>query len=116
MSCIKSDKTKDSKKVCKKVCKKTSKKCKENKCKKITVEAELVAEKKAVTSQKADVKAHLLSGKTITQKECTDLYGAQRLAALIFDLKHDDKMEIKKNMLSVPTRHGRNSRIAEYYI
>lgn len=110
MSCIKSDKSKNSKKSDKKL----TEKCKECKCKK-SIKTD-PASPVGASSQKSDVKAHLLSGRTITQQECTELYGAQRLAAIIFDLIHDDNMEIKKNMLSVPTRYGRNSRIAEYYI
>jgi hypothetical protein len=40
-------------------------------------------------AQKASILAHLLSGKTISQAEARQVYGVERLASRIFELKQD---------------------------
>lgn len=56
---------------------------------------------------------HLKSGRSITSLEAVNLYGATRLAAIIFDLKKSGH-DIVKKMITVPTRYGKTTRVAQY--
>lgn len=56
---------------------------------------------------------HLKSGKSITSLEAINLYGATRLADIIFRLKKRGYI-ITKKIITVPTRYGKTARVAEY--
>lgn len=62
-------------------------------------------------SQKANVRAHLLDGKSITQFEALRLYGCLRLSAIIFDLR-EEGMRIETEKLQVSPR----KRVGKYFI
>lgn len=53
------------------------------------------APNKTMKSQKDRIKAHLLSGKSISPLEALNLYGCFRLGARIWDLRHEG-MEIEE--------------------
>lgn len=55
------------------------------------------------TTQKAQVRRHLLEGKTITQLEALRLYSTLRLSAIIFDLR-EEGMEINMERIKVAPR------------
>ncbi len=56
---------------------------------------------------------HLMAGKTITAIQALDLFGCNRLAARIADLRANDH-EIETNTVVVPNRDGGKCRVAEY--
>jgi hypothetical protein len=62
---------------------------------------------------------HLKSGKSITARQARDLYGVDRLAARIHDLRDlpwkpsKGHYNIRTDMITVNTRHGK-ARIAKY--
>ena len=60
-------------------------------------------------SQTAKIRAHLESGKTITALEALSLYGCLRLSGRIYDLTHDEGLNIDSQMVN---RNGK--RVAEY--
>lgn len=60
-------------------------------------------------SQNKQIRAHLESGKTITALEALRLYGCLRLSGRIYDLTHDEGLNINSRMVN---RNGK--RIAEY--
>lgn len=47
----------------------------------------------------ANVKRHLLSGKSITSWEAIQLYRATRLSAIIFNLKYNHGLNIESEMV-----------------
>ena len=51
-------------------------------------------------SKKTQIKAHLLSGKSITPLQALSLYGSLRLGAVIFDLRNEDNMIIAIGMIA----------------
>jgi hypothetical protein len=63
-------------------------------------------------SQKKLIRAHLLSGKHITQLEALKLYSCLRLSAIIFDLRNDDNLPIVMEKIQVAPR----KRVGDYYI
>lgn len=65
-------------------------------------------------SQKADVLEHLKKHGKITSMEAIKNYGATRLSAIIYDLRHKDGYDIATNTISVKNRYGHTSQIAEY--
>lgn len=60
-------------------------------------------------SQNKQIRAHLESGKSITALEALSLYGCLRLSGRIYDLTHDEGMDIHSEMVK---RNGK--RVAEY--
>lgn len=66
-------------------------------------------------SQIANVRAYLLEGHSLTSMDAIRLFGATRLSAIIFKLKKEG-LEIATHSITVPTRYGRDVRVAEYTI
>lgn len=66
---------------------------------------------KPTLTQKEQIKAHLLSGKTITPLEALRHYGCMSLAQRISELKVEG-MEIN----STPIKVGENKRVAKYQL
>lgn len=64
-----------------------------------------------MATQKAQVRAHLLSGKSLTPLEALDMYGTLRLSAIIFDLR-EEGLPIQMTRLQVAPK----KRVAEYFI
>tara|TARA_R110002012_G_scaffold150349_1_gene309626 strand:- start:1 stop:225 length:225 start_codon:yes stop_codon:yes gene_type:complete len=58
------------------------------------------------------IKNHLENG-TITQKQCSEFYGATRLGAIIFNLRQQGNI-IKTHIRKGTTRFGRPCEYAEY--
>lgn len=58
---------------------------------------------------------HLRQGLTITQHKATYGYGICRLAARIHNLRQLG-YQIERRMVEVPTRDGRVTRVAEYFL
>lgn len=56
---------------------------------------------------------HLKSGKSITSLEAINLYGATRLSSIIYALRKRG-YTIVANIITVPTRYGKTSRVAQY--
>jgi hypothetical protein len=50
-------------------------------------------------TQRSRVKKHLENGNSITPMDALERYGCFRLAAVIHDLKHDDNMQIEKELI-----------------
>ena len=63
------------------------------------------------TSQKAQVRHHLLQGKSITPLEALRLCGSLRLSAIIYDLR-DEGLPIITEKIQVSPK----KRVAKYYI
>ena len=63
-------------------------------------------------SHKANILAHLKSGKSLTALQALKSIGTSRLAAHIHQLKKEDH-EISKDTIEVPTRDG-TAWVAEY--
>lgn len=68
---------------------------------------------KKKTSQYKEILNHLLSGKTISQLEATQKYGATRLGAIIFKLRRDGHI-ISTEQVHKPNRYGHISNYAVY--
>ena len=68
---------------------------------------------KKISKQKM-IENHLKSGKTLTQKQCFELYGHLRLSAVIFELRHDRGWDIKTHDKQALDRHKRMCSFAEY--
>ena len=70
------------------------------------------------SSQCANIWQHLLSGKGITQNDATALFGCQRLAGRIYDLKRrydmPDIPAISTGKVCVTNRYGKTVRVAKY--
>lgn len=64
-------------------------------------------------TQAKQILAHLRRYDHITSMEAIQKYGVTRLAACIFDLKELGH-EIVTQMISVPSRTGRMTRVAKY--
>ena len=67
------------------------------------------------TSQKDAVIKHLLEFDGLTQKEATKYYGAQRLSAIIFDLRAEG-YEIETHMMVGKNRFGHTSEYGRYVL
>lgn len=61
------------------------------------------------------VKKHLLKKKNITSWQAIELYGATRLAAMIFDLR-DAKWDIITKKISAKDRFGNDITFAKYVL
>lgn len=64
-------------------------------------------------TQTAGILEHLQTGKSITSLEAINLFGATRLASIIFELKKKG-YNISSRIITVPTRNGVDARVAEY--
>lgn len=64
-------------------------------------------------SQREEVLNHLKEYGSITSMEAFNNYGATRLSAIIFDLRHDG-YDIKCNMHTGKTRTGRSCNYGVY--
>lgn len=62
-------------------------------------------------SQKKQIRAHLLKGRTITQLEALNLYGCLRLSAVIYDLREEGLPIITEKYQVSPRK-----RVGRYYI
>lgn len=67
----------------------------------------------AISTQCAQIKAHLQSGRSITPLEALDLYRCFRLGARIYDLRCEG-MDIVRNMRSYKDKDGKRVSFAEY--
>ena len=67
----------------------------------------------AISTQCAQIKAHLQSGRSITPLEALDLYGCFRLGARIYDLRKEG-MDIERQMRSYKNADGKRVAFAEY--
>lgn len=65
-------------------------------------------------SQTNAVLEHLLKHGNITSYEAYDLYGATRLSAIIFNLRHEGGYDIETTFAKVTTRFGKKTKIAVY--
>ena len=66
------------------------------------------------STQVAFVKAHLKEKGSITSNEAIELYGATRLSAIIYLLRHRDGMDIETVMLDGTTRYNRHTKYGKY--
>ena len=66
-------------------------------------------------SQCDEILAHLESGKTITQREASTLYGIDRLGARVWDLERAGH-PIHRELVEVTKRNGKITRVARYSI
>ncbi len=69
-------------------------------------------------SQCANIWAHMMKGNPITPREALTLFGCERLASRIYDLRKRYNMPeidaIKKETIPVRNRYGKIVRIARY--
>lgn len=59
------------------------------------------------------IKAHLLSGQSLTSADALRLFGVSRLAARIWDLQKAG-LDIETETVEVPKRGGRMARVTRY--
>lgn len=52
-------------------------------------------------SQTAKIRAHLKSGKSITALDALRLYGCLRLSGRIHELRHDEDLPIRSEMVTI---------------
>ena len=62
-------------------------------------------------TQKSMIRAHLLSGKHITQLDASRMYGCLRLSAVIFDLRKEELPIIMDRIKVAPRKM-----VGDYYI
>jgi hypothetical protein len=67
-----------------------------------------------ITSQTAEIKKHLQSGKSLTPLDALYQFGCFRLGARIWDLKNEG-MKIKTEIITIISA-GKNKRVAKYSI
>lgn len=60
------------------------------------------------------VRAYLEEGHTITSLEAIRLFGATRLSAIIYTLRHDYGLPIEGERITVPTRRGVLANVVRY--
>ena len=65
-------------------------------------------------SQEKMVLKHLQEHGSITSYEAIQLYGATRLSAIIFELRHRDGFDIVTELEKVRTRFGAKTQVARY--
>ena len=65
-------------------------------------------------SQTKHIIQHLSEHGSITSYEAFKLYGATRLSAIIYVLRHDYGYKITSHFEKVTTRYGQKTRIAVY--
>ena len=66
----------------------------------------------SVTNKHKEVLRHLQKKKTITSMQAIELYGATRLAAIIFDLR--SKYDIDTIMVDSEDRYGNKCKYGKY--
>ena len=66
-------------------------------------------------TQIADILEHLHKHGSITSMQAFKEYGATRLSAIIFKLKHQG-YRITTEIIQVETRHGRKTNVAKYVL
>ena len=66
-------------------------------------------------SQEAQVIEFIKSHGSITQKQAVDFLGCYRLSARVWNIKATG-VDVRKEMVIVPNRHGGTARVARYYI
>ena len=57
-----------------------------------------------------------LQRKPITTLEAIKLYGVTRLSAVIWRLRHNQKLDVRDRRISVKNRYGRKTSVKQYYI
>lgn len=62
------------------------------------------------------VRNHLTSGKSLTSLEAIDKWKATRLSAIIFNLKHDEQLDIVDQWESYTGQDGDTTRFKRYWI
>ena len=62
-------------------------------------------------TKKDKIKEYLLDGNSLSQLECTNMFRCTRLAAVVWDLKNKEGLNINKR-----TKHSKDASYAEYYI
>lgn len=67
----------------------------------------------AISTQCAQIRAHLESGRSITPLEAQKLYRCMRLGARIYDLRKEG-MNIERKMRSYKNEDGKRVAFAEY--
>ena len=65
-------------------------------------------------SQTKLILQHLLEHGSITSYDAFNLYGATRLSAIIFNLRHNDWYDIETTFAKVTTRFDKKTKIAVY--
>lgn len=65
-------------------------------------------------SQEKMVLKHLQEHGSITSYEAIQLYGATRLSAIIFNLRHNEGFDIVTDLEKVETRFGAKTQVARY--
>ena len=65
-------------------------------------------------TQEKLVLRHLQEQGSITSIEAINLFGATRLSAIIYNLRHDKGYDISTNLEVVTTRYGTKTTIARY--
>ena len=68
------------------------------------------------TEQTRIVLTHLFFRGEITQKTATEEYGITRLAAAIWKLRHIYGIAILDEIIEVPNRYGKTSKVSRYYL
>ena len=68
------------------------------------------------TEQTRLVLSHLFFLGEITQKTATEDYGITRLAAAIWKLRHIYGIAILDEIIEVPNRYGKTSKVSRYYL
>lgn len=68
------------------------------------------------TNKTQKVKEHLLQYGSITSIEAIDLYGATRLSAIIFNLRHRDNMPIDSIEKRCEDKYGNVGTYAKYVL
>jgi hypothetical protein len=62
------------------------------------------------------VKMHLEEKESITTWEAIQLYGATRLSAIIYNLRHDYNMNIISQEVAFKDRYGNNASYVKYIL
>ena len=65
-------------------------------------------------SQEKMVLKHLQEHGSITSWEAIQFYGATRLSAIIFNLRHNEGFDIVTDLEKVETRFGAKTQVARY--
>jgi len=69
-----------------------------------------------ITNKSQLVKKHLIENGSITSWEAIQLYGATRLSAIIFNLRHADGYAIKSLKVPFTDRFGNTSNFVKYIL
>lgn len=66
-------------------------------------------------TQKDDIARYLKKNpEGITSWEAFEMFGATRLSAIVWCLRHEDKMKIESERVKVKTRYGKTVSVARY--